>query len=110
MARSKTSANNREVSMSVDHVVLGPDGRIVVPVAARRELGLKSGDLLTVESDGTSLLIRSHDAVIQESQAYFRQFLPPGASAVEELIADRRAEATREEAETTAWLDARRRD
>lgn len=96
--------------MSVDHVVLGNDGRIVVPVAARRELGLKAGDVLTIESDGTSLLIRSFETVIQETQAYFRQFVTPGESQVDLLIAERRAEAVRDEAKDAEWLAQSRRD
>jgi len=96
--------------MSVDHVTLGNDGRIVVPVAARRELGLKAGDVLTIESDGTSLLIRSYDTVIRETQQFFQQFVPPGESVVDELIAERRVEAARDEAETAAWLAQARRD
>lgn len=79
-----------------EHVQLAPDGRIVIPAAARKELGLKSGDTLVLESDGTSLLIRTAEAVLEETQAYFRQFLTPGVSEVDELIAERRAEADAE--------------
>lgn len=87
---------------TVEHVQLAPDGRIVIPVSARKELGLKSGDTLVLESDGTCLLIRTAEAVLEESQAYFRQFVTHGESVVDELLAERRAEAAREEAELQA--------
>ena len=40
--------------MHIEHVTLGHDGRIVIPIAARRDLGLKPGETLIVESDGTA--------------------------------------------------------
>ena len=94
---------------TVEHVKLAEDGRIVIPATARRELGLKSGDTLILESDGTSLLIRTAETVLEETQAYFRQFVTPGESLVDELIADRRAEAVRDEIETQAMLSQDRR-
>src|SRR5687768_1570516 len=75
------------------------DGRIVIPAKVRRHLNLKPGDTLVAESDGQSLLLRSYDQVLQATQEFFRQFVPPGTSAVEELIAERRAEAAREDGE-----------
>ena len=92
--------------MLIEHVRLGEDGRIVIPAAARRELGLTPGQTLVVESDGDRLLIRSGDAVLRETQDYFRRFATPGVSAADELIADRREEAAREVAEA----DQRPRD
>ena len=88
--------------MHTEHVRLGPDGRIVLPAALRHQLGLKPGDALVIESDGDSLLVRSYDAVVRETQDYFRQFPAPGGSEVDGLIADRRAEAARERAEELA--------
>ena len=79
--------------MHIEHVRLGDDGRIVIPAAARRDLGLVPGQTLVVESDGDSLLVRTADAALRETQGYFRQFLTPCVSVVDELIADRRAEA-----------------
>ena len=36
------------------------------------------------------------DAALRETRDYFRQFLTPGVSVIDELIADRRAEAAAE--------------
>ena len=96
--------------MKVEHVKLGDDGRIVIPAPLRHSIGIKPGDTLVVESDGDSLLIRSQDAVLRETQTFFRQFATPGMSVVDELIADRRAEAAQDEAETQAWLQQVPRD
>ena len=85
--------------MHIEHVKLGDDGRIVIPAAARRDLGLSPGQTLVIESDGDSLLVRTADTALRETQDYFQQFLPPGISLVDELIADRRAEAAAEYAE-----------
>lgn len=83
--------------MNTEHVKVGPDGRIVLPVALRKSVGLKPGDIAVIECDGDSLLIRPFDAVLRETQDYFRQFIPAGVSVVDELIAERRAEAAAEE-------------
>ncbi len=56
---------------------------------------------MVIESDGDSLLVRPADAVLRETQDYFRRFTTPNVSVVDELIADRRAEAARDEAEGT---------
>jgi bifunctional DNA-binding transcriptional regulator/antitoxin component of YhaV-PrlF toxin-antitoxin module len=98
-----------EVRMRRERVTLDRDGRVLLPVAFCAELGLQPGDALVVECDGDSLLVRSPDAALQETQHYFRQFVPAGVSVVDELIADRRAEAERDEAETAARLDTQTR-
>ncbi len=85
--------------MHIEHVKLGEDGRLVIPAALRKEIGIRAGDTVVVESDGDSLLLRSYDQVLRETQDYFRQFARPGVSVVDELIADRRAEAAREAGE-----------
>ena len=91
------------------HTTLGGDGRVVIPAPVRKELGLHPGDMLVVESDGQSLLVRSSAQVLQEDQDYFRQFVAPGTSPVDALIADRRAEAARENAtEETSSAERRR--
>lgn len=84
--------------MYTEHVKLGPDGRIVLPAALRKSVGLFPGDTLVVESDGDSLLVRKLDALLRETQDYFRGFVPAGVSLADELIADRRAEAAHESA------------
>lgn len=85
--------------MQVEHVKLGDDGRLVIPATIRKEVGLKPGDTVVIESDGDSLLLRSYEQVLREVQEAFAPCRVPGVSAADELIAERRAEAAAEEAE-----------
>lgn len=82
--------------VTTEHVRVAADGRIVIPAAIRHELGFLPGDALVLESDGDSLLVRRFDAVIRETQEAFAPYRVDGRSIVDELIADRRAEAARE--------------
>jgi AbrB family transcriptional regulator (stage V sporulation protein T) len=79
-------------------ITVGDRGRLVLPSAVRRELDLKPGThmLLSTEEDG-SLRLRPYRAVAEQSRGLLRRL--PGGSMVDELIAERRAEAEREDAE-----------
>jgi AbrB family transcriptional regulator (stage V sporulation protein T) len=77
-------------------------GKIVIPAELRREFGIKDGDSLVIERDDKGgLLLKTYDQVVREVQAEFRAMLPAGytGSLVDELIAEREAEAARENAE-----------
>ena len=83
--------------MRIEHTKLSEDGRLVIPAALRKEIGLHPGDTIVIESDGDSLLLRSYERVLQEVQEAFAPCRVPGASAADELIAERRAEAAAED-------------
>lgn len=85
------------------HVKLADDGRVVIPASLRHRLGLKPGDPLVIDAEGDVVRVRSAASVLAEVQAYFQRFAPPDVNMVDELIADRRAEAAKEEAEEMAW-------
>ena len=89
--------------MTIEHVKLNADGRFVLPATLRQSIGVKPGDTLVIESDGDSLLVRSLDQVIREVQESFAPYRVPGVSVVDELIAERRAEAAKEETEEAQW-------
>lgn len=99
LSDSSTTHGGTNERLSTFRAVLGDDGRVVIPAAERRRLGFHPGDTLIGESDGTSILLRSHEAVIREVQEFFSPYKWPGVSEVDELIAERRAEAAREEGE-----------
>ncbi|KPF80486.1 AbrB family transcriptional regulator [alpha proteobacterium AAP81b] len=71
-------------------------GRIIVPAEFRRAMGVAPGDTLVLSLEGEALRVQSHRAVVREIQASVRALVPPGVSLVDELIAERRAEAARE--------------
>ncbi|MEQ8406518.1 MAG: AbrB/MazE/SpoVT family DNA-binding domain-containing protein [Oceanicaulis sp.] len=71
-------------------------GRLVVPAQMRRALGLGCGDSVLVTLEGGELRIQSRRRALEKARAALRAELSPGVSLVDELIADRRAEAASE--------------
>lgn len=74
---------------------VGPKGRVVIPVAIRRRLGLEEGSQLValVEGDGVLLLLLPRAAVKQRLRGMFADI---GTSMAKELVRDRRAAAAEE--------------
>jgi antitoxin PrlF len=70
-------------------------GRLVIPSAYRKALGLKPGDevLLSLE-DGEMRVVSTRQAVVR-AQALVRRYVPKNRKLSEELIKDRREEAAR---------------
>ncbi len=79
-------------------VTIGERGRVVLPSAVRAELDLKPGTrmLLSTEADG-SLRLRPYRVVAEQCQGLLRDVA--GGSMVDGLLAERRAEAAREDTE-----------
>jgi AbrB family looped-hinge helix DNA binding protein len=82
--------------MKPRRVTIGPGGRMVIPAELRRSLGVRAGDQVVVDLKDGDLRVRSLDAVIERVQERVRQYVPDHVSLVDELMADRRAEAARE--------------
>jgi AbrB family looped-hinge helix DNA binding protein len=78
---------------------INQNGRIVIPAAIRHEMGLKTGETLLMEVEDGVLRIESYSARIRRIQQEFAQYAKPGVLASDELIAERREEARREEEE-----------
>lgn len=70
-------------------------GRLVIPAAYRKALGIKPGDevLLTLE-DGEIRVVSTRQAVAR-AQTLLRRYIPKGRSLSEELIKERREKAAR---------------
>jgi AbrB family looped-hinge helix DNA binding protein len=79
-------------------VQLGNRGRLVLPAKVRQELGLHPKDrlVLTVEESGELRLVSLRHQV-ERCMGMFKGIGPPGKLVSEELIAERRREARREE-------------
>jgi AbrB family looped-hinge helix DNA binding protein len=71
-------------------------GRIVIPAESRLRKQVKEGDMLVVEEDDSGVRIKTLEDAIRDAQAYFQKIIPPNVSLVDELIAERRAEAAHE--------------
>ena len=70
-------------------------GRIILPAPMRKAMGLETGDTVLLELKGDALIVRSAKSALRRLQARARTFAS-GGSVVDELIAERRAEALRE--------------
>ncbi len=79
-------------------VRVGRNGRVVIPVGLRRQLGIREGSALLVRADpelGGRLIMEPRDASWTRLRSLFAS-APHRGSVVGELIAERRAEAARE--------------
>ena len=97
MSHAEERAHTRQFSLR-----LGERGRIVLPAEVRKELGLEPDErlLLTVEDDG-SMRLTTVRAAVRSLRGMLRELLPDfpeDVSLVDELIAERRREAAREDA------------
>ena len=79
--------------MTEAHVRLGTDGRVVVPAAFRRWLGLEPGDPLIVRLLENRIVIESRRAAVRAAQRMTRQRVPEGELLTERLFEMRRADS-----------------
>lgn len=82
---------------TVIHVKMGRQGRVVIPSAMRRELGLEPGDDLSARVDNGQLVLEPPSAALARAREHFSGRSDEGKSLTDELIDDRRAEARLEE-------------
>jgi len=75
---------------------LGEGGRVVIPSAFRRALGIQSGDDLIMILENDELRIMSPRRAIARAQALVRRYIPDDFRLSDELLEDRRREAERE--------------
>ena len=71
-------------------------GRVVIPAEYRRALGLREGDAVVIQLDDGALRILTRAEAIKRAQEIVAKYVSPERSLVDELIAERRAEAARE--------------
>lgn len=80
-------------------IALGERGRLVLPSQLRRHLNLQTGDrlIVTVDDEGGFRVVPAR--VLSRRLFGLYRDLAPGRSLADELIAERREEARREDAE-----------
>jgi bifunctional DNA-binding transcriptional regulator/antitoxin component of YhaV-PrlF toxin-antitoxin module len=78
-------------------VRMSSGGRLVIPMEMRRELGLEEGVAVVLRLDNAALTIQTMPAAMAKAKALIAKYVPAGVSLVDELIADRRAEAAAED-------------
>ena len=87
---------------------ISANGRIVIPAPIREALGVKPGDPIVMEASDGVLRIEAYPTMIARIQSEIAQFIPPGVSLADELIAERREEARREQEEVENELEQER--
>ena len=75
---------------------LGPQGRLVVPVRLRRELGLEPGEALVAHVEDGRLVMERRAQILRRLRDELRGATGGGSGAVDALLAERRDEARRE--------------
>ena len=74
--------------------IIGENGRIVIPAACRKALGIKPGDeVQLVLEDGEIRMLSQRQAIVR-AQNLLRSYVPNGRNLSEELIKERREEAS----------------
>lgn len=76
-------------------MVVGREGRVMLPAKLRAALGVEEGDELTATIEEGRIVLGSVDLAIRNAQKRWAK-IAPGRSLVDELIRERRAEARRE--------------
>jgi AbrB family looped-hinge helix DNA binding protein len=82
---------NSETRMRVNE-----NGRVVIPASYRKILGIKAGDEVILRMEDDELRITTMKRRIERAQRRIRQYVKPGVSLADELIAERREAAKRE--------------
>jgi AbrB family looped-hinge helix DNA binding protein len=72
------------------------NGRVVIPSSIRKALGIEVGDEVMLRIEDDELRITTQQRRIQRAQRRARQYVKPGTSLVDELLADRRKAARNE--------------
>ncbi|MBI4236123.1 MAG: AbrB/MazE/SpoVT family DNA-binding domain-containing protein [Chloroflexi bacterium] len=75
---------------------LGPQGRLVIPATLRHALDLRPGERLIARVEEGRLVLEKPEQILARLKARFAS-VPRAVSMVDELVAERRAEAQREE-------------
>jgi len=82
-------------------IAMSENGRILIPAAIREQLGFKPNSKIFAEMKDGSLILTSAAQRSAQRRAYFDNLMKelnidPNISLVDELIAERRAEAAKE--------------
>jgi AbrB family looped-hinge helix DNA binding protein len=72
------------------------NGRVVIPAAFRKAMGINIGDEVVLRIEDDELRILTLKRRIERAQRLVRQHVKPGTSLVDELIAERRKAAKSE--------------
>lgn len=86
-----------EAEAMIEWTKIGPGGRVVIPAAMRRALGLNVDDPVQLHLEGEELRLIPAPVVYRRFREFVQSHVPPGVNLVDELIEDRKREAEMEE-------------
>ncbi|MHB8571522.1 MAG: AbrB/MazE/SpoVT family DNA-binding domain-containing protein [Candidatus Dormibacteria bacterium] len=73
---------------------VGPAGRLVIPASVRKRLGIEVGSqVVLTEAPNGDIVLTTPAQSLRRLQELVRERVPGGISLVDELLAERRAEA-----------------
>lgn len=84
-----------QVKAKLVKVRVGRQGRLVIPAGVRKSLSIRPGQEFVLRVEKRRLVLQKPEDILAEIQEQFARTYK-GVSAVDELIAERRAEALRE--------------
>lgn len=87
-------------------VPLQENGRMILPADLRQVLGVGKGDRIVLRAEGERVELTTARHERRRAQEIFRRYVPAGTRIVDEFIAERRAEARREDEEAQADPEA----
>jgi AbrB family looped-hinge helix DNA binding protein len=90
---------NRVYMGELYHAKLNVEGRIVIPAACRKQVGLQAGEEVLIKVIPEGLLLTSYEQAMATFQDQVSKLVGPGVSLVDELITERRTEAAKEDGE-----------
>lgn len=77
------------------HAHVSDDGMFVVPAELTRAIGLAPGDRLTLDANGSSIIVKTYADIVREGQDAYRATIKRPFT-VDDFLAERHAEATRD--------------
>jgi AbrB family looped-hinge helix DNA binding protein len=69
------------------------NGRMVLPAAVRKQLGLEKGGTVIVELGDEEVTLRSVEQVIDKAKAIFAKYADLPGTSVDDFLANRRADS-----------------
>lgn len=91
------TAYDGDMSEQAKTVKISKGGRIVIPAAFRKQMGLETGDDVVLELEEGTLRVQSRAQRVQRALDSLYELVKDGPSMADELIAERRTEAARRE-------------
>jgi AbrB family looped-hinge helix DNA binding protein len=82
--------------MARQRLKISENGRVSIPAAFRRELGVKPGDELIARVEDGELRLTSPRLALERARRILDRYIKDDEDLADRLIADRRAEAARE--------------